>query len=87
MAAIVKSQALEMLCRFTESSVQLAGGVIRAERALTGNYIRPDRRAAIPARFSRGTSPLMAEGGRQKGEFGLRNAEFSKLVTPESRPL
>ncbi len=31
MAAIVKSQALEMLCGSTESSVQLAGGVMRAE--------------------------------------------------------
>ena len=31
MAAIVKSQAIEMLCGSTESSVQLAGGVMRAE--------------------------------------------------------
>ena len=67
MAAFVKSQALEMLCGSTESSVQLAGGFMR-QKGPRGNSIRPERKGE--GGFGK------AEGGFQISDLGLQKAEI-----------
>ena len=78
MAAIVKSQALEMLCGSTESSVQLAGGVMCAEG--------PSREIISALTGCGNSGPIFPrnkpiECGRGNSDCGIQNSRNAKLAT------
>ncbi len=83
MAAIVKSQVLEMPCRSTESSVQLAGGVMWAEGP-SWEIISALAGCGNVGPFFPRNEPF--DGGRGNSDCGMLGTRNPKLVTPESRP-
>jgi|GEM_PF-3405315 len=78
MAAIVKSQALEMLCGSTESSVQLAGGVMRAE-GLSREIISALTGCGNSGPIFPRNKPI--ECGRGNSDCGIQNSRNAKLAT------